>query len=98
MMTTALPRLPRLRLACAAVTAALMTGCLSYGPAQYSAMTPYRLCELRQYQTQNLTANARTALDAELKRRNEDCRALAPQIARDHADDEYDRMYNRQSP
>lgn len=77
---------------------ALLGGCVSYGPEQYSGMSAYRLCDLSGYQRMNLTEASRGALDAELKRRNEDCRTLSAQIARDHEDDRLDRMYNRQSP
>lgn len=79
--------------------AALVTaGCLSYSPQEYSSMSAYDLCELEHYQRVNLSAAAKAALSDELKRRNESCRGVLPQIVQDHADDEYDRMYNRQSP
>lgn len=78
--------------------AALLGGCMSYAPEQYSGMNAYQLCDLAGYQRMNLTEPSRIALDAELKRRNEDCRTLSAQIARDHEDDRIDRMYNRQSP
>ena len=78
--------------------AAALSGCLSYSPQQFSAMSSYDLCDLQHYQRMNFTAAGRAALDAELKRRNESCRGLIAQIERDHADDEYDRMNNRQSP
>lgn len=82
----------------AGAAALAMAGCLSYSPQQYSAMTAYDLCELEHYQRINLSAAAKAALADELKRRNESCRGVLPQIAQDHADDDYDRMYNRQSP
>lgn len=78
--------------------AALLGGCVSYAPERYSGMSAYQLCELSGSQRMNITEASRRALDAELKRRNEDCRTLSAQIARDRADDTYDRMYNRQSP
>ena len=81
------------------VAAALaVAGCLTYGPKDYSAMTAYDLCELENFQRVNLTAASKAALEQELKRRNESCSGLIPQIVRDREDDRYDRMYNRQSP
>ncbi|MGE5526976.1 MAG: hypothetical protein ACM3SS_24910 [Rhodospirillaceae bacterium] len=82
----------------ATITAAVLAGCLTYSPRDYTAMSAYDLCELEHYQRVNLTAQSRTALEAELKRRNESCKGVLPRIERDRADDVYDRMYNRQSP
>lgn len=78
--------------------ATLLGGCLSYGPARYSEMSAYQLCELSGYQRVNLTAQSRSSLDAELQHRQEDCRTLAVEIERDQEAYRYDQMYNRQSP
>jgi hypothetical protein len=85
-----------LLLAGAAALAA--SGCMTYGPRQYSAMSAYELCDLQHYQRANLTAASRSALADELRRRNENCRGLLAQIQHDREDDWHDRMYNRQSP
>lgn len=82
----------------AGTAAIALSGCLSYSPQQYSSFSSYDLCELHHYQSPNLTAAARAALADELRRRNENCGSLLAQIRRDHEDDYYDRMYNRQSP
>jgi hypothetical protein len=75
-----------------------ITGCISYSPAQVSAMSAYDLCELENFQRVNLTSASKAALEQELKRRNENCAGLMPQIVHDREDDRLDRMYNRQSP
>ena len=88
-----------MRLFLIAISAAfLLAGCLTYGPKDYSAMSAYDMCELENFQRVNLTAASKTALEQELKRRNESCSGVIPQIERDREDDRYDRMYNRQSP
>jgi hypothetical protein len=76
----------------------LLAGCLTYGPKDYAAMSAYDMCELENFQRVNLTSASRAALEQELKRRNENCAGLMPQIVRDREDDWLDRMYNRQSP
>lgn len=82
----------------AGVAALAASGCLTYGPKDYSAMSAYELCDLQHYQRVNLAAASRSALADELKRRNDNCRGVLPQIEHDRADDWHDRMYNRQSP
>ena len=82
----------------ALAAAAGLTGCLSYSPQQISSMSSDDLCDLQRYQQMNLTAAGKASLEAELQRRKESCSGLVAQIDKDHADDEYDRMYNRQSP
>ena len=83
-------------LACAAVL--LLGGCVSYSPAQLSAMQTVDLCETIDVQSYNLTSESRTALQSELSRRNESCAlhsAAVEQRRRDFLDRE---TYGKQSP
>ncbi len=88
----------RTKIAAILAPALALAGCLSYGPQHLSSMSAYDLCELQHYQRVNLNAGSQTAVANELKRRNESCGGVLPQIERDRADDVHDRMYNRQSP
>jgi hypothetical protein len=75
-----------------------LSGCVTYGPQQLSAMSSYQLCELDAVQRVNLAPATREQLAAELARRNEDCRAHLPKIQQALAHDLYERTYFNQSP
>ena len=70
----------RITLAFLSLSAAL-GGCVSYSPAQISAMPTVDLCELADVQGRNMNADTRRALESELQRRNDNCGNHAAAVA-----------------
>ncbi|MGZ8212706.1 MAG: hypothetical protein ACXWUH_19560 [Burkholderiales bacterium] len=66
--------------------AALLGGCVTLSPSQIAAMSSVDLCEYQDVQGRNLTDDARRALQGELKRRNDDCRQHAAEVAQRRED------------
>jgi hypothetical protein len=75
-----------------------ITGCISYSPAQVSAMSSYDLCEAQLYSRINLSAETREQVSNEIRKRNEDCSRQVPAIEANRADQAYDAMYGRSGP
>jgi hypothetical protein len=88
----------RLPLAAAAsvATAALLVGCVTYSPAQLSAMSTVDICETEYMQGRNLSQEARQAIQSELQRRNDNCRNHAVEVAQRHDAFMYREMYGKQ--
>ena len=76
----------------------LMGGCASYSPRGLSQMSTVDICEMEYMQGRNLSAEARQAIQGELKRRNDDCRNHAAEVAQRFDDFMYVETYGRQSP
>ena len=75
-----------------------ITGCISYSPAQVSAMSAYDLCEAQLYSRVNLSSETREQVSNEIRKRNEDCSRQVPAIEANRADQAYDAMYGRSGP
>ena len=75
-----------------------LTGCISYSPAQVSAMSAYDLCEAQLYSRVNLTAETRERVSGEIRKRNEDCSQQVPAIEAEREFQRYDAMYGRSGP
>jgi hypothetical protein len=87
-----------LRTLCALAFAGPITGCISYSPAQVSAMSAYDLCEAQLYSRINLSSETREQVSNEIRKRNEDCSRQVPAIEANRADQAYDAMYGRSGP
>ena len=77
---------------------AALSGCISYAPADASAMTTYRICEIQANQRPNLTAESQRLLQSELARRKESCAAYTAPINAARDAEFYDQVYRNQSP
>jgi hypothetical protein len=82
--------------ACAA--ALLLGGCVSYSPAQLSAMQTVDLCETIDVQSYNLSPDARSGIQGELARRNESCAKYGEAVAQRRQDFLDRETYGKQSP
>ena len=76
--------------------AALLAGCVSYSPSQLSAMSNVDLCELRETQGMNLSADTKRAVQGELQRRNDSCSNHAAVLAQRRDAIMYREMYGKQ--
>ena len=83
---------------CASTAALLLAGCVTYSPAQLSAMSPVDLCETLDVQSYNLSPESRTAIQGELQRRNENCSSHATVVAQRRRDFLDREMYGKESP
>ena len=79
--------------ACAAALS--LAACVSYSPAQLSAMNTVDLCELQQMQGPNLSAETKGAMQGELARRNESCSKYSAMLAQRYADFMYRETYGK---
>ena len=61
-------------------------GCVTYSPVTLSSMDTVDLCELRQMQGPNLSAETRSAMQGELTRRGESCSKHSAVLAQRYAD------------
>ena len=75
--------------------AALLAGCVSYGPSRLASMSTIDLCELREMQGRNLSQETRSALQGELQRRNESCASHAAVLAQRRQDFMQREMYGK---
>ena len=75
-----------------------LTGCLTYGSSEVSAMSTYTICELQAEQAPNLTPESKQLLASEVARRKESCATHAPAIAARRADNYYRWTYGNESP
>jgi hypothetical protein len=80
------------------IAAALLGGCMTYSPQNISAMSAVDLCELREVQAYNLSQQSRSSIDDEVRRRNDDCRNHAAEVAKRRADFLYQETYGKLSP
>ena len=83
---------------CASGAALLLAGCVTYTPAQLSAMSPVDLCETLDVQSYNLSPESRGAINAELQRRNESCAKYAAIVAQRRQDFLDRETYGKESP
>ena len=83
---------------CACAAALLLAGCVSYTPAQLSAMQTVDICETIDVQSYNLSADTRGALQTELARRNESCSKYGEAVAQRRQDFLDRETYGKQSP
>ena len=67
--------------AAALLSLGALAGCAGYNPAGVSTMSAADLCELEYMQGRNLSAAARQSLQAELQRRNDNCRNHSVEVA-----------------
>jgi hypothetical protein len=81
MTRSASARAASLPLAVSLAVAALLGGCVTLSPSELAAMSSVDLCEYQDVQGRNLNDDARRALLAEVKRRNDDCRNHAAEVA-----------------
>ena len=87
-----------LHLVSAVGIAAAVTGCITYSPAQVSAMSAYDLCEAELYNRVNLTDDTRAQVSGEIRKRNEDCSRQVPAIEAEREFERDDAMYGRSGP
>ena len=87
-------RRPLAGAACVAV-AALAAGCVSYSPTQLSAMSTVDMCEMEYMQRPNLSPETKRAMDAELQRRNDNCRNHAVEVTQRYEDFMYRETYGK---
>ena len=78
-----------------ALAVALVGGCVSYSPAQLSQLSTVELCELRDTQGFNLSANSKADMRNELQRRNEDCASHRAVLAQRREAALYREMYGK---
>ena len=91
--------MPTLRTACSALLVAVATtGCLSYAPAQVSAMSSLEICDLQLNQSPNMTDETQRLLRSELERRKETCAQHRAAIQARRDEELYDLTYGNQSP
>ena len=83
---------------CGSAAALLLAGCVTYSPAQLSAMSPVDLCETLDVQSYNLSPESRAAIQAELQRRNDSCSNHATVVAQRRRDFLDREMYGKESP
>ena len=81
---------------CAA--ALLLAGCVTYTPAQLTAMQTVDICEMTDVQSYNLTPETRSAVQSELARRNESCSQHSSAVAQRRQDFLDQETYGKQSP
>jgi hypothetical protein len=81
MTRSASARAASLPLAVSLAVAALLGGCVALSPSELAAKSSVDLCEYQDVQGRNLNDDARRALLAEVKRRNDDCRNHAAEVA-----------------
>jgi len=79
----------------ALAVAALLGGCVTYSQSQLSAMSAVDICELQNMQGRNLTPETTQAIQAELQRRNENCRNHAVEVAKRYEDFMWRETYGR---
>ena len=75
--------------------AALLGGCVTYSPAQLSAMSAVDICELEYRQGPNLTPETKQAIQGELSRRKDNCRNHAIEVAQRFEEFMYRETYGR---
>ena len=75
--------------------AALLGGCVSYSPAQLSAMSTVDMCEMEYMQGRNLSAETKQAIRSELQRRNDTCGNHATEVAQRYAEFMYRETYGK---
>jgi hypothetical protein len=83
---------------CGCTAALLLAGCVSYSPAQLSAMQTVDICETIDVQSYNLSPDTRSALQSELSRRNESCSKYSDVVAQRRQDFLDRETYGKQSP
>lgn len=79
----------------AAAAGLLLAGCVTYSPAQLSAMNTVDLCELQQMQGPNLSPETKGAMQSELSRRNESCAKYSAVLAQRHAEFMHRQTYGK---
>ena len=72
--------------------------CVSYGPAEVSRMSTYKICSTQINQGSGIAESSRRLLQSELERRKEGCASHRAAIQRARDDTLYDYMYGQQSP
>ena len=72
--------------------AALFGGCVNYTQSELAPLSAVDICELEYMQRPNLTPAAKQAIQAELERRNDNCRNHAAEVAR-----RYDEFMERET-
>ena len=72
--------------ALALAVTALLGGCVTYSQSQLSAMSAVDICELQNMQGPNLTPESKQAIQAELQRRNDNCRNHSVEVAKRYQD------------
>jgi hypothetical protein len=77
------------------VLAVAVAGCVSYSPAQLSAMSAVDLCETEYMQGRNLSADSKRAIQSELQRRNDSCRNHAEAVAQRYEEFMYRETYGK---
>ena len=75
--------------------AALLGGCVSYSPAQLSAMSTVDMCELEYMQRPNLSSETKQAMQSELQRRKDSCGNHAAEVAHRYAEFMYRETYGK---
>jgi hypothetical protein len=75
--------------------AALVGGCVSYSPAQLSAMSAVDICETENMQRFNLSPQTKQAIQSELQRRNDNCRNHAVEVAQRYEEFMYRETYGK---
>jgi hypothetical protein len=75
--------------------AALVGGCVTYTPAQLSAMSTVDMCEMEYMQRPNLSPETRQAMQSELQRRNDNCRNHAVEVAQRYDEFMYRETYGK---
>ena len=75
--------------------ATVAAGCVSYSPAQLSAMSAVDLCETEYMQRPNLSAETKRAIQSELQRRNDNCRNHATAVAQRYEEFMYRKTYGK---
>ena len=88
----------RVRRCCGFAAALLLGGCVTYSPAQLSAMQTVDLCETIDVQSYNLSPDTRGAVQSELSRRNESCSKYSDVVAQRRQDFLDRETYGKQSP
>jgi len=84
-----------LAVAAAVAIAGFAAGCVNYSPAQLSAMSTVDICETEYMQRPNLSPEARQAIQAELQRRNDNCRNHATEVAQRYEEFMYRETYGK---
>jgi hypothetical protein len=86
----------RLRAAFMSGSVALaLAGCVNYTPSQLSGMSTVDICETEYMQRPNLSPEAKQAIQAELQRRNDNCRNHAAEVAQRYEDFMYRETYGK---
>jgi ABC-type uncharacterized transport system auxiliary subunit len=92
-------RTTRLLPSAAYATCALaLSACVSYSPAEVSALSSYEICSAQVNQGSGITEASWRLLQSELERRKVDCRAHRAAIQFERDERLYYYMYGQQSP